>query len=131
MTKWLVKMDFWCIYIFTTKFQVVWNSSIWILLLCYIIDSNNPNFIFSSISMDCDHHDAVFVYISGQQRMPLFSLCCVCCDFLLAPVAYHVTFYSVVEKPPPPEIDCNSLMLYNNVSILNVLCVKFKVKFQV
>ena len=38
--------------------------------------------------------------------------------FLLIFLAHHVTFYSVVEKPTLPQFVFNSLILYNNLSIL-------------
>ena len=48
-----------------------------------------------------------------------------CCIFLLIYVAYHVTFYSVVETPTLPQVAFNSLMPYNNVSILYILSEEF------
>ena len=44
---------------------------------------------------------------------------------LLIYVAYHVTFYSVVETPTLPQVAFNSLMPYNNVSILYILSGEF------
>ena len=38
-----------------------------------------------------------------------------------SPVAYHVTFYYVVETPTFPQVVSNSLVVYNNFSILYVL----------
>ena len=43
----------------------------------------------------------------------------------------HVTFYSVVETPALPQVVFNSLMLYNNVSILYLLSWEFQLKFQI
>ena len=48
-----------------------------------------------------------------------------CCVFLLIYVAYHVTFYSVVETPTLPQVVFYSLILYNNVSILYILSGEF------
>ena len=69
---------------------------------------------FVSISIDSDYHNAVFVYVSGQRITPL------CCVFLLIFVAFHVTFYSVVKTSTFPQFVFNSLILYNNLSILSV-----------
>ena len=45
--------------------------------------------------------------------------------FLLIYVAYHVTFYSVVETPTLPQVVFYGLMLYNNISILYILSGEF------
>ena len=43
---------------------------------------------FSSISMDSDYHNAVFVYVYGQQK--LLKFCCFCPD--LCSLLCHVLF---------------------------------------
>ena len=51
--------------------------------------------------------------------------------FSLDFVAYHVTFYSVVETPTLPQVVFNSLILYNNLSFLYVLSREFHPEFQI
>ena len=51
--------------------------------------------------------------------------------FLLIYVAYHVTFYSVVDTPILPQVVFNSLMLYNNVSSFYLLSGEFQLKFKI
>ena len=58
----------------------------------------------------------IYIYIKGLNF---------CCIFLLIYVAYQVTFYSVAETPTPPQVAFNSLMPYNNASILYILSGEF------
>ena len=83
---------------------------------------------FHSISMDSDYHNQCLCnfYVYGQRKCHKF-----CCAFLSIFVAYHVTFYSVVETPTLPQVVFNSLLLYNNLSILYVLYWEFQLKFQI
>ena len=81
---------------------------------------------FNSISMDSDYRNAVFM-----QCLWTASNALIFAVFLLIFVAYHVTFYSVVETPTLPQVVFNSLILYNNLSILYVLSGEFQLKFQI
>ena len=81
---------------------------------------------FNSISMDSDYRNAVFM-----QCLWTASNALIFAVFLLISVAYHVTFYSVVETPTLPQVVFNSLILYNNLSILYVLSGEFQLKFQI
>ena len=81
---------------------------------------------FNSISMDSDYRNAVFM-----QCLWTASNALIFAVFLLIFVAYHVTFYSVVETPTLPQVVFNSLILYNNLSILYVLPGEFQLKFQI
>ena len=53
-----------------------------------------------------------------------------CCVFLQIFLACLVTFY-VVETLTLPQVVFNSLILYNNLSILYVLSGEFQLKFQI
>ena len=81
---------------------------------------------FNSISMDSDYRNAVFM-----QCLWTASNALIFAVFLLISVAYHVTFHSVVETPTLPQVVFNSLILYNNLSILYVLSGEFQLKFQI
>ena len=50
---------------------------------------------------------------------------------LLIYLDYYVSSYSVMEIPTLHQVVYINLMLYNNVSILNVLCGEYQLKFQI
>ena len=81
---------------------------------------------FNSISMDSDYRNAVFM-----QCLWTASNALIFAVFLLIFVAYHVTFYSVVQTPTLPQVVFYSLILYDNLSILYVLFGEFQLKFQI
>ena len=81
---------------------------------------------FSSISMDSDYHYAVFFYVYGQ-RIKRSSLLCFSPDLSCLPC--HVLFCG--GDTTLPQVVFNSLMLYNNVSILYILSGEFQLKFQI
>ena len=81
---------------------------------------------FNSVSMDSDYRNAVFM-----QCLWTASNALIFAVFLLIFVAYHVTFYSVVQTPTLPQVVFYSLILYDNLSILYVLFGEFQLKFQI
>ena len=96
---------------------------------CFTLSTaNNASLFFSLISADCDYYNVVFVYVHGQK----ITLCFFVSFFPdLCSLPYHVLHCTAVETPSFPYIVCNSLMLYNNVSILSVLPGEFQQKFQI
>ena len=83
---------------------------------------------FNSIFMESDYHSAAFMQCL---RLWTANNAFIFAVFLSFFVAYHVTFYSVVATPTLPQVVFNSLILYNNLSILYVLSGEFQLKFQI
>ena len=78
---------------------------------------------FSSISMDSEIPCSICLCLWIANNALIFVV------FLLIYVAYHVTFYSVVETPTLLQVVFNSLMFYN-VSILYLLSGEFQQNFR-